>query len=412
MCYHCSRNLCLDHLNEHAELLDALTRSLLDENFQILNELLLRVNSLVISSKILSEPFVKLEQWRMEAYQEIDQIVQNKFEEIRTKIDQYRSIFETRKKEQSEKIIRYKQKISELFRQSQVANRDLTNLKKSIEKLQNNVQLFDQHSIELISNRSLMHSIHIQLKVDPWKSSSSSSSSSSTSSVSISSVIQQLEFRVKFVRQSGLVTSHHILVPVNGTIADLIEQFARNEGMQENCLATEVCQYRVRRRLKNDVQLKTIFNQISELVLYETSNRNDCEESCVILCQFENGLPWDILFRLPILLHVPRFHCRGRDIINALNLTLKDSFPLLIQSTDMDYEVKIISDDDQITPPTILNQWAESIIDDHLLMDDNATLIVNLLYRNRSNINEEQTKHLARLDGILKTNEKRRKSRK
>ena len=402
LCFHCSRNLCLDHLTEHAQLVDALTRSILEENFRVLNDLSTRFSSLMIATKILKEPFVKLEQWRVEAYQQIDQIVQKKNEEIRTKIEEYRLIFEKRKKEQLEKIVRYKQKISELFRQSQVANRDLSTLKKSIEKLQKDLDKFDQHSIDLVSNPSLMHSIHIQLKLDPWKFSSSSSSSSTSSS--LSSVIHQLEFQLKFIRRTGFVTSHYVLVPINGTMADLMEQFMRNEGIKENVLATEVCQYRVRRRLNNTIELRTIFNQISELVLYETPV--EFQEYCWIFCQFENGLPWDILFRLPILLQVPRCQCRGLDIINVLNQTLKNSFPLLIENIDIHYEVKIRSDDDQISLPVNLNQWADEVIDEHLLMAENATLIVNVVYQN------EQTKHLARLDGIRKNSEKRRKSRK
>lgn len=410
LCFHCSRNLCLDHLTEHAQLVDALTRSILEENFRVLDDLSMRWNALIISSKIVKEPFEKLEQWRVEAYQQIDQIVQKKNEEIRTKIEEYQVLFDRRKKEQMEKIVRYKQKISELFRQTQVANRDLSNLKKSIDKLQKNLQKFDEHSIDLVSNPSLMHSIHIQLKFDPWKSSSSSSSSTSSS---LSSVIHQLEFRVKFIRRTGFVTSHYVLVPINGLIRDLIEQFTRNEGIKENLLSTEVCQSRVRRRLNDGISLRTIFNQISELVLYETtSNENDLQEFCSIFCQFEQGLPWDILFRLPILLYVPRCHCRGIDIINALNQTLNNSFPLLLtENIDIHYEVKILSDDDQSSLPIDLNQWAEEVIDEHLLMAENATLIVNVVYGNQSNM-DQQRKDFARLDGIPKNSEKRRKSRK
>jgi hypothetical protein len=73
--------------------------------------------------------------------------------------------------------------------------------------------------------------------------------------------------------------------------------------------------------------------------------------------------------------------------------------------------VRIVSDDDQMSTPTILNEWADQVIDDHLLMADNATLIVNLV-NNDLAVTDEQTTHLARLDGILKTSEKRRKSRK
>ncbi len=415
MCYHCSQNLCLDHLTEHAELIDALTRSVLEENFQILTNLSTRLQSLTISSNILNEPFLKIEQWRVEAYHQIDEIVEKKFEEIRRKIDEYRVIFDTIRNEQLEKIVRYKQKIAQLFRETQVANKDLLILKKSIEKLQNSLNIFDKHSIEVLSNRSVIHSINIQMKLNDWKPSLNHSSSSSSS---LSSIIQQLEFRVKFVRLSGFVTSHYVLVQINGTIGDLIEQFIETqEKMIQKChyfLATEVCQYRVRQRFKNDVQLKTIFNQIDELVLYETPvelNTIQLQQYCLILCRFQDGLPWNIHFGLPVLLKVPRFQCRGSDVIHVLNETLKTCFPLMSDNNNIYYEVRIVSDDHQVSSATILNEWADQVIDDHLLMADNATLIVNLIHNNQSATSEQIT-HLARLDGTLKTSEKRRKSRK
>ncbi len=224
---------------------------------------------------------------------------------------------------------------------------------------------------------------------------------------------------MKFVRLSGFVTSHYVLVQVNGTIGDLIDQFIQTQDnsikqKRDHFLATEVCQYRVRQRFNNDIQLKTIFNKINELVLYETPfqlNTIYLQKYCLILCRFQNGLPWDIQFGLPILLHVPRFQCQGRDVIDALNQTLETCFPLIIAKNNTHYEVKIVSDDDQMSTPTILNEWADKVIDDHLLMADNATLIVNLVHNGLS-VTDEQTTHLARLDGILKTSEKRRKSRK
>lgn len=427
-CYHCCRNLCLDHLTEHSQLLDALTRSILEENFQILTNLFTRLQSLTISSKILNEPFLKIEQWRINAYRQIDEICEKKFEEIQKKIAEYRIRFEKIRNEQLDKITRYKQKIAELFRETQVANKDLSNLKKSIEKIQNESKNFDYHSIEVISKPTLIPSINIQLKLNNWDLSSkyislSSSSSSSSTSSSLSLIIQQLEFRLKFVRLSGFVTSHYVLVQANGTIGDLIDRFIQ---IQDNCvkrkrnyyLATEVCQYRVRQRFKNEIQLQTIFNKINELVLYEIPfelDTNNLQQYCFILCRFQDGLPWDIHFGLPILLHVPRFQCRGKNIIDALNQILNTCFPLIIEknhnNNNINYEVRIVSDDDQTSTPTILNQWADQIIDDHLLMADNATLIVNLINSEQSYINDKTT-HLARLDGILKTNEKRRKSRK
>ncbi|CAF2959310.1 unnamed protein product [Rotaria sp. Silwood2] len=419
-CYHCSRDLCLDHLTQHAQLIDALTRSALDDYFTILTNLSTRLQSLTISTNILNDPFLKIEQWRIDAYRQIDDIVEKKFQEIRIKIDEYRQIFDTIRNEQLEKIVRYKEKIAKLFRKTQVANKDMSNLKKSIEQIQNDSNIFDKHSIEVLSNRPLIHSINIRMRLNDWKLPPSPLSSSPSSS-SLSSIIQQLEFRLKYVRLSGIVTCHYVLVEINGTIGDLIDQFIMTENnlimgkcKRDYFLPAEVSQNRVRRRFTNNIQLKIIFNKIDELVLYETPfelNTCNLQQYCLIFCRFEDGLPWNIKFGLPILLNVPRFQCRGRDVINALDKILKICFPLIVTNNNVHYEVKIVSDDHQISTATILNEWADEVIDDHLLMADNAILVINLVYNDQSSI-QKQIANLARLDGTLKNNDKYRKNRK
>jgi hypothetical protein len=119
LCYHCSRDLCIDHLTQHAQSIDAVTRSCLDEYFRTLTNLSSRLQSLTISSNILNKPYLKVEEWRIDAYHQIDEIVEKKFEEIRSKINEYRQVFDTIRNEQLEKIVRYKQKIDELCRKSQ-----------------------------------------------------------------------------------------------------------------------------------------------------------------------------------------------------------------------------------------------------------------------------------------------------
>ena len=408
LCYHCSKSLCLDHLTEHSQLLDALTRSVLEENFKILTNLSTRLQSLVISANVSKEPFVKIEQWRTEAHRQIDEIVEKKCEEINEKINEYRTVFDTMKNEQLMKINRYKQKIAELFRQTQIGNKDLSSLKKSVEKMKTNLNNFDKHAVEVLPYRSTNYSIHIRLKLNDWKPSISQTSSSSSSM--LSSIIQQFEFKIKFVRLSGLVSTHYVLVSVHGTIKDLIELFIQTISFKRNyVLPTEVCQSRVRRRFNYDIQLKTIFNQINELVLYETPfelNDSLFQQRCLILCSFQDGLPWDIQFSLPILLHLPRFQCKGQDLIQVLDRTIQSYFPLFNTNNESgQYELKILSDDQQISSPIILNQWAQQVIDDHLLMADNATLIVSF-------IQNFQSDRLTRLDGVFKVTDKRRKSRK
>ena len=230
LCYHCSRDLCLDHLTQHAQVVEALVRSCLDDQFSILTDVATRLQSLTISSNLLDEPLLKLEQWRSNAYQQIDDIFQTNVEQIRIQIENYRQIFDTMRNEQLEKVNRYKGKIGALFRRTQVSNKDLAKLHKSIEQIQNDLNVFNLHSIEVTSARPSLHSIQVRMKLNEWKPSSLSSLSSSSSSSSLSSIVRQLEFRVKYVPLSGHVSSHYILVEVNGTMQDLIDEFITKQG--------------------------------------------------------------------------------------------------------------------------------------------------------------------------------------
>lgn len=410
LCYHCSRDLCLDHLTQHAQLIDDWIRSQLKDYFTNLNEVASNLQSLAIPSNILNEPVTKLEQWRRDAYRQIDEIVTKKLQEVQMKIEEYRQIFDRLKNEQMEKINRYKQKISELFRKSQIAQKDLSHLKRAVEQIQTDLTMFDKHSIEIISARPLTSSIHVRLRCNEWKPPSPSSSSSS----SLSSIIRQFEFRLKYVRLSGIITSHDLLVGVNGTIADLIEQFALQQDRMKTkdhkpqyYLATEVCQHRIRQRFTNETSLRSIFNRIESLVLYETPfelNSPKLQEFCLILCRFEEGLPWEIRFGLPFLLTLPRFQCRGRDVIDLLDQTLKTYFPLLDTTNNLHYELRLHTNETQNDPGIILKEWAEQVIDEHLSMADNVTLVINIIHHDQM--------HLARRDGITRISDKRRKSRK
>ncbi|CAF1359802.1 unnamed protein product [Adineta ricciae] len=416
ICLHCSRNVCLDHSIEHQQLMNAYNRLVLNDCSEILTNLSTRFQASTIPEAIRETPIDKLQQWRTEAHRQVDEIFERKYCEIQSKIDEYQQIFDTIRNEKLEKINRYKQKIADLYRRSQITNKDISNIRGSIERIQDNLQIFDQHSIDILVNSPVTCSINIRMNVNNWKPSDHSSISSTSSSTS--SIIRQLEFCLKYVSLSGVVSSHYILAHVNGTIADLIDQFILTQDKtslanprREFFLATEVSQDRLRRRFTNDTQLIKIFNTIDELVLYETPfelNMNNLQKYCLILCTFQDGLPWEMKLGLPILLKVPHLHCQGKDVIDELDKTLKKCFPFTMNQNQMSYAVKIASDNYQTGTTIILQEFADEFIDGYLSMADNATLIVSLTFDERTTMKNQST-HLARLDGIVKDSERRRR---
>jgi hypothetical protein len=403
--------------------MDDLTRSQLNEYFATLNEVSSRLQTLTMPSNIVHEPFVQVEQWRQDAYRQIDAIAEKKREEVQTKIDEYRPLFDRTRHEQLEKIARYKQKVADLFRKTQVAQKELSQLKRSVEQIQTDATCFDRHGIEVTANRPLIHSVSVRMRCQRWKVTSPSSSSSSSSSVS--PVIRQLQFRLKCVRLTGSVTAHELLVDVNGTVGDLIDRLPvehsrkktnddKRERERVRFLATEVSQQGVRQRFVNDTPLQLIFNQIESLVFYEMpldSAVAQPHQSCVLFCRFDGGLPWDIHFGLPFVLHVPRVQCRADDLRRLLDQTVQRCFPIIGTGSSLKYEVRLVASDQHTSTPIVLNEWADRVIDDHLLMADDVTLLVNVIDVDRSQCNELPVCD-TRVDESAKANARRRTSRK
>lgn len=94
LCYYFSRDLGFDHLTAHAQSIDALTRSQLEDYLAILSSVFSRWQALPVSPDISEEAFVQMEQRRRQAYPEIDQLAGKQCEENREKVDDYRQTFD------------------------------------------------------------------------------------------------------------------------------------------------------------------------------------------------------------------------------------------------------------------------------------------------------------------------------
>ncbi|CAF0736903.1 unnamed protein product [Adineta steineri] len=148
-CFHCSRNLCLTHLTEHAQLLENQTRTFLHSHETILNDLHNKFECLSISSRILEEPFIQLEKWRLDAHEKLDQLAIQKRQEIQIKISEYRTIFNKKTNEQKQKIELLKKRLNDLSRQAQLASKDIKYLQDKMNETQQFLQSIEKHSIRI-----------------------------------------------------------------------------------------------------------------------------------------------------------------------------------------------------------------------------------------------------------------------
>ncbi|CAF3711329.1 unnamed protein product [Rotaria sp. Silwood1] len=195
LCHCCQQNLCIPHLTEHNDLLNAQLNPLIDE----VNSLGDRLKTVDIQEKT-RQCRQKLEQWRIDCHQQIDsvfekkcqqlnQLVEEKVEkqrqevtriqsklseliqktrECRQKLEQWRidchqqidSFFEEKRKQlnqlvekkvekQRQEITRIQSKLSELIREQEATRQDIDILTSTISHLQNKMSNIEQSSIHI-----------------------------------------------------------------------------------------------------------------------------------------------------------------------------------------------------------------------------------------------------------------------
>ncbi len=77
LCHCCQQNICLPHLKEHQDLLVSELNPLIDQ----INALGDRLNALSLENN-MDDARQKLEQWRVESHQKIDDFFEEKFREL------------------------------------------------------------------------------------------------------------------------------------------------------------------------------------------------------------------------------------------------------------------------------------------------------------------------------------------
>ncbi len=138
LCHCCNQNLCRDHFNEHDDLLNSYLNPLADE----INALADRLTAINID-KITNNSRQKLDQWRIDCHQIIDQFYEEKCKELHRYAND--NIDEQRKA-----IADLRSKMTELIEKQETTKNDINSLTSAIRTLE----------------RQLNEIEHIRLQVD------------------------------------------------------------------------------------------------------------------------------------------------------------------------------------------------------------------------------------------------------
>jgi seryl-tRNA synthetase len=137
------------HLTEHTQLVENQSRTFFYSHERTLNDLNNKLQCLSISPRILESPFIQLEKWRTDAHYKLDQLAEQKRQEIETKISEYRIIFTKKTNEQKQKIELIRKRLNDLSRQTHVANKEMKYLEEKIDETKQFLQSIEKHSIKI-----------------------------------------------------------------------------------------------------------------------------------------------------------------------------------------------------------------------------------------------------------------------
>jgi len=380
LCFHCSKNLCRIHLAQHSQLIEENTRIELHSLADKFNELSSKFNDLAISSVFLEHPFAELEKWRLDAHEKIDQMAQDKQQEINDKIDEYKELFAINNDEQLKMINRSKKMIAELIQDTDASSQQIADLQTSINITEKYLNSLNTHKISAIT-RSPLWFVDIYTQFFCFEPTPTE---------------KLREFKVVYIRLNGIVRQHYVKANKDGTMSNLIQNFIRNYPLLEALarlesnsilmidhqprsdliLPVKIYDHNVSAQYVENHQLNMIAGDES-VVFYEIPHSlNDQNNPCILMpCNFRR-LPDNSLFGWPVYLSVPRKECRGQHVLDALRDLLGKFFPLNPNTDRQLYDAYLRITVNRAAKECKLNDVLQDEID---FSKVNATLLVNIV---------------------------------
>ncbi|CAF4084343.1 unnamed protein product [Rotaria sordida] len=150
LCHCCSKNLCLDHLKDHNDLIHSQLNPLVDE----LNTLDNQISALNVD-EIIDKCRQKLDKWRHDCYNIIDRFYEEKCQELQQHCVQQAD-------QKRKKIHQLKLKTNELIQEQEATHDDIFSLKATINDIKRDVNQFEENGIivdvhPLIINQNLVY---------------------------------------------------------------------------------------------------------------------------------------------------------------------------------------------------------------------------------------------------------------
>lgn len=141
-CYCCNKSICTRHFTEHVDAARAQIGPLSDA----INIMVEKVQDLTIE-QLTKTPLGKLNQWKSDMHQLIDEIFSSKSKEIEELVEKNKEKFTEHKIRQLDNVMKVQEDIKQFVEDDDVAFQQIKLLKKQLESIEENQMVFQKNFI-------------------------------------------------------------------------------------------------------------------------------------------------------------------------------------------------------------------------------------------------------------------------
>jgi prefoldin subunit 5 len=144
LCYCCKKSICTRHFTEHIEAV----RIQVDPLANTINTMVENIQNLTIES-FTEKPLEKLNQWKCDMHQLIDEIFSSKSKEIEELVEINKEKFLEYKKEQWENIMKIQEEVRQLVEDGDATFQQIELLKNQLAKIEENRTTFQKNFLSI-----------------------------------------------------------------------------------------------------------------------------------------------------------------------------------------------------------------------------------------------------------------------
>lgn len=221
VCLHCSKSFCRSHFAQHLQAIEIEARAELSVLADRFNDTIARFDQISAPTSVTDKPFADLDRWATEAHRAIDDMVQEKRQELKLKIQAYTDDLLVEKREQLEMIHQKKATLDTLIAEGEPTASEKAKIEESLEEAKKYFESIQTHRIEINATKPV---IVFDIRTE-------------TSEGTLIQPYAKRKFEVTYVRLDGTIRKYSVTSMKDGTVKDLVSDFIRKYNLGE-----EVCQ--------------------------------------------------------------------------------------------------------------------------------------------------------------------------